>query len=347
MRWPAPARTPAGAVVGASGRAAGDRAPPSAAVGQRFGHRHQQVSSRDSSKERRGRPVPQDYSSNVVRMAEPTGPTSSLDIGRRVVAVVDDDTTAAALRTGLAALGDDFELRRGDIRAATRYFEKASPAQALDRRYLGHRQSAGRARRPRAGVPARRPGVRHRRKRRYRLLSVAGAGSRRHRIPAQAGDARPGAAAAAAASGDRHQRSAAAGAGRPPRRGLRRARWRRHQQHRAEPGLRDHGHGEGPRRAGGPARAGRRGRADAVGASRAWPAHRAGGRRPGRQPVPGACLDRDRAAAAADRLGGSVRHRGDGDRGRAGARARSAAARSSITSSPISRCRCRPRCCGC
>jgi pilus assembly protein CpaE len=75
--------------------------------------------------------VPQDYSSNVVRMAEPTGQTLSLDIGRRVVAVVDDDNTAAALRTGLAALGDDFELRRGDIRAATRYFEKASPAQAL------------------------------------------------------------------------------------------------------------------------------------------------------------------------------------------------------------------------
>ncbi len=75
--------------------------------------------------------MPQDYSSNVVRMAEPTGQTLSLDIGRRVVAVVDDDNTAAALRTGLAALGDDFELRRGDIRAATRYFEKASPAQAL------------------------------------------------------------------------------------------------------------------------------------------------------------------------------------------------------------------------
>jgi pilus assembly protein CpaE len=55
----------------------------------------------------------------------------SLEIGRRVVAMVDDDATATAIRTGLAALGDDLELRRGDVRTATRYFEKASPAQAL------------------------------------------------------------------------------------------------------------------------------------------------------------------------------------------------------------------------
>ncbi len=73
----------------------------------------------------------QDYSNNVVRMAEPTGSVASLEIGRRVVAVVDDDATASALRTGLATLGDDFELRRGDIRAATRFFEKTTPAQAL------------------------------------------------------------------------------------------------------------------------------------------------------------------------------------------------------------------------
>ncbi len=72
-----------------------------------------------------------DLSSNVVRMAQQTAPVASLDIGRRVVAMVDDEATATALRTGLAALGDDFELRRGDIRAATRFFERASPAQAL------------------------------------------------------------------------------------------------------------------------------------------------------------------------------------------------------------------------
>lgn len=75
--------------------------------------------------------MPQDYSSNLVRMAEPTGPAASLEIGRRVVALVADDATANALRTGLAALGDDFDLRRGDVRAATRFFERASPAQAL------------------------------------------------------------------------------------------------------------------------------------------------------------------------------------------------------------------------
>lgn len=80
---------------------------------------------------RRGRPVALDLSSNVVRMAQQTAPVASLDIGRRVVAMVDDEATATALRTGLAALGDDFELRRGDIRAATRFFERASPAQAL------------------------------------------------------------------------------------------------------------------------------------------------------------------------------------------------------------------------
>jgi pilus assembly protein CpaE len=64
-------------------------------------------------------------------MVEPAGAAASLEIGRRVVAMVDDDATATALRTGLAALGNDFELRRGDIRAATRFFEKASPSQAL------------------------------------------------------------------------------------------------------------------------------------------------------------------------------------------------------------------------
>jgi pilus assembly protein CpaE len=64
-------------------------------------------------------------------MAVPTGPATSLEIGRRVVAMVNDEATATALRTGLTALGDDFELRRGDIRAATRFFEKASPGQAL------------------------------------------------------------------------------------------------------------------------------------------------------------------------------------------------------------------------
>lgn len=70
-------------------------------------------------------------SSNVVRIPESPRSAASLEIGRRVVAMVADDESANALRTGLAALGEDFELRRGDVRAATRFFEKASPAHAL------------------------------------------------------------------------------------------------------------------------------------------------------------------------------------------------------------------------
>ncbi len=73
----------------------------------------------------------QALSSNVVRMPVPAGPDTTLDIGRRVVAIVDDETTAAALRTGLTALGDDFELQRGNIVTAIRSFEKDTPAHAL------------------------------------------------------------------------------------------------------------------------------------------------------------------------------------------------------------------------
>ena len=58
-------------------------------------------------------------------------PTQSLGIGRRVVALVSDDITAAALRAGLAPIGDDFELERGDIGSAIRMFEKEVAPQAL------------------------------------------------------------------------------------------------------------------------------------------------------------------------------------------------------------------------
>jgi pilus assembly protein CpaE len=69
--------------------------------------------------------------SNVARIATPREPGTTVDIGRRVVALVDDDITAAALRAGLALIGDDFELERGNIASAIRTFEKEVPPQAL------------------------------------------------------------------------------------------------------------------------------------------------------------------------------------------------------------------------
>ena len=50
---------------------------------------------------------------------------------RKVFAVVNDDATATALRTGLAALGDDLDVQRGNIRTATRIFAKETPANML------------------------------------------------------------------------------------------------------------------------------------------------------------------------------------------------------------------------
>jgi pilus assembly protein CpaE len=55
----------------------------------------------------------------------------SLEVGRKVVAFVGDEATAAALRTGLAPLGTELDLRRGTLRNAVRYFEKATPGQAI------------------------------------------------------------------------------------------------------------------------------------------------------------------------------------------------------------------------
>jgi pilus assembly protein CpaE len=55
----------------------------------------------------------------------------SLEVGRKVVAFVGDETTAAAIRTGLAPLGTELDLRRGTLRNAVRYFEKATPGQAI------------------------------------------------------------------------------------------------------------------------------------------------------------------------------------------------------------------------
>ena len=55
----------------------------------------------------------------------------SLEAGRKVVAFVSDEATAAAIRTGLAPLGNELDLRRGTLRNAVRYFEKATPGQAI------------------------------------------------------------------------------------------------------------------------------------------------------------------------------------------------------------------------
>ncbi len=69
------------------------------------------------------------HSSAVASVASPQA--SSLEIGRKVVALVSDETTMAALRNGLANLGDDLDLRRGNIRQAVRYFEREAPGQAI------------------------------------------------------------------------------------------------------------------------------------------------------------------------------------------------------------------------
>ena len=63
-------------------------------------------------------------------MSTTTSPVS-LEVGRKVVAFVGDNATANALRTGLAPLGAELDLRRGSLRNAVRYFEKATPGQAI------------------------------------------------------------------------------------------------------------------------------------------------------------------------------------------------------------------------
>jgi pilus assembly protein CpaE len=70
-------------------------------------------------------------SNDAVTAASSSGLTPLLSFGRKVVAVVADETTATALRTGLAVLGEDFTLQRGNIRTAIRSFEKETPAQVL------------------------------------------------------------------------------------------------------------------------------------------------------------------------------------------------------------------------
>ena len=72
-------------------------------------------------------------------------------------------------------------------------------------------------------------------------------------------------------------------------------------------------------------------------------AHRAGGQRAGRQPVPGAHRDRRRAAAAADRRRGAGRQRHCRSRAAGWRACSTCCSASSITSSSTCRCRCRRR----
>lgn len=79
---------------------------------------------RDSSNlAREGAGVP----GNVV----PLLPSIALDIGRGVLAIVDDEITAAALRSGLASLGDDLDIQHGNIGTGIKTFHKEKPPQIL------------------------------------------------------------------------------------------------------------------------------------------------------------------------------------------------------------------------
>ena len=64
---------------------------------------------------------------NVVPMV----PSAALDIGRRVLAIVDDEITTTALRAGLASLGDDFDLQHGNIGTGIKTFRKEKAPQVL------------------------------------------------------------------------------------------------------------------------------------------------------------------------------------------------------------------------
>jgi pilus assembly protein CpaE len=74
----------------------------------------------------------QERNISMAAVAAPSGFSSIPSLrGRKVIAFVDDERTMAALRSGLAALGDDFELLRGNICTATRAFAKETPANVL------------------------------------------------------------------------------------------------------------------------------------------------------------------------------------------------------------------------
>lgn len=66
----------------------------------------------------------------AVSPALPTEPAPLL-VGRKIVGFVSDDVTEAALRSGLAALGTELDLRRGTIRQAIRFFEREAPGHGI------------------------------------------------------------------------------------------------------------------------------------------------------------------------------------------------------------------------
>lgn|GEM_PF-471009 len=68
---------------------------------------------------------------NLLDNVVPLSPTATFDIGRGVLAIVDDDVTAMALRAGLATLGDDFDLQHGNIGTGIKTFHKEKPPQVL------------------------------------------------------------------------------------------------------------------------------------------------------------------------------------------------------------------------
>ena len=122
----------------------------------------------------------------------PFGPETALgpETARKIVAFVHDEDSAAALRTGLAPVADDLDIRRGDLRHAIRFFEKEPAQRMAIVDIAAERESAGGAGRPGPGLPAVRAGARARRQHRDRVLPAAGQRSGRRGIPAQAADPR-------------------------------------------------------------------------------------------------------------------------------------------------------------
>jgi len=71
-----------------------------------------------------------DHSLPTASAAEaPAAPAVALPNLARTIAFVSDETTATALRVGLISLGEELEVRKGDLRHAIRHFERDASAQ--------------------------------------------------------------------------------------------------------------------------------------------------------------------------------------------------------------------------
>ncbi len=62
--------------------------------------------------------------------AEAPAPPPGLETERRIVAFIDDEASTAALRAGLAGLGDLMEVKRGGLRQAVRFLRTLAPVSA-------------------------------------------------------------------------------------------------------------------------------------------------------------------------------------------------------------------------